>query len=122
MSDGMLKGLAKPTMIGTVLQVAMVLLGKVSPEVGQNFAIGGTTIAAATGVLASLMNRQPAMGGALGGGAIAAGVSALIGTVVSMATGQTGTDTIMIGTASSVVAGAIGGVVGQLFGGKKTGA
>ena len=122
MSDGMLKGLAKPTMIGTVLQVAMVLLGKVSPEVGQNFAIGGTTIAAATGVLASLMNRQPAMGGAVGGGAIAAGVSALIGTVVSMATGQTGTDTIMIGTASSVVAGAIGGVVGQLFGGRKAGA
>ena len=122
MSDGMLKGLTKPTMIGTVLQVAMVLLGKVSPEVGQNFAIGGTTIAAATGVLASLMNRQPAMGGALGGGAIAAGVSALIGTVVSMATGQTGTDTIMIGTGSSVVAGAIGGVVGQLFGGRKAGA
>ncbi|HET9295020.1 MAG TPA: hypothetical protein VFO06_12060 [Gemmatimonadales bacterium] len=122
MSDGMLKGLAKPTMIGTVLQVAMVLLGKVSPEVGQNFAIGGTTIAAVTGVLASLMNRQPAMGGAVGGGAIAAGVSALIGTVVSMATGQTGMDTIMIGTGSSVVAGALGGVVGQLFGGRKTGA
>jgi ABC-type uncharacterized transport system permease subunit len=122
MSDGMLKGLTKPTMIGTVLQVAMVLLGKVSPEVGQNFAIGGTTIAAVTGVLASLMNRQPAMGGALGGGAIAAGVSALIGTVVSMATGQTGTDTILIGTGSSVVAGALGGVVGQLFGGRKTGA
>ena len=122
MSDGMLKGLAKPTMIGTVLQVAMVLLGKVSPEVGQNFAIGGTTIAAVTGVLASLMNRQPAMGGAVGGGAIAAGVSALIGTVVSMATGQTGMDTIMIGTGSSIVAGALGGVVGQLFGGRKTGA
>lgn len=122
MSDGMLKGLAKPTMIGTVLQVAMVLLGKVSPDVSQYFAIGGITIAAATGVLASLMNRQPAMGGAVGGGAIAAGVSALIGTVVSMATGQTGMDTIMIGTGSSVVAGALGGVVGQLFGGRKTGA
>ena len=122
MSDGMLKGLAKPTMIGTVLQVAMVLLGKVSPDVSQYFAIGGITIAAATGVLASLMNPQPAMGGAVGGGAIAAGVSALIGTVVSMATGQTGMDTIMIGTGSSVVAGALGGVVGQLFGGRKTGA
>ena len=118
----MLKGLTKPTVIGTVLQVAMVLLGRVNPAIGQNFAIGGTTIAAVTGVLASLMNRQPAMGGAVGGGAIAAGVSALIGTLVSMATGQTGTDTIMIGTGSSVVAGAIGGVLGQLFGGKKTGA
>jgi hypothetical protein len=119
MSDGMMKGLTKPTVIGTVLQVGMVLLGKVNPSVGQNFAILGTSIAALTGVLASLMNRQPAMGGALGGGAIAAGVSALIGTVVSMATGQTGMDTILIGTGSSVVAGALGGVVGQLFGGKK---
>ena len=51
--------------------------------------------------------------------AIAAGVSALIGTVVSMVTAQTGMDTILIGTGSSVVAGAIGGVLGQLFGGKK---
>lgn len=119
MSDGMMKGLTKPMLIGTVLQVVMVLLGKVNPTVAQNFAIGGTSIAVLTGVLASVMNRQPAMGGAVGGGAIAAGVSALIGTVVSMATGQSGTETIMIGTGSSVVAGAIGAVVGQLLGGKK---
>ena len=36
-----------------------------------------------------------------------------------MATGQTGMDTIAIGTGSSVVAGALGGIVGQLLGGKK---
>ena len=120
MSDGMLKGLSKPTMIGTVLQVGMILLGKVSPMIGQNFAIGGTSIAAATGVIASLMGKPAGMGGAAGGGAIAAGVSALIGTLVSMATGQTGMDTIAIGTGSSVVAGAIGGVIGQLFAGKKS--
>lgn len=119
MGDGILKGLSKPTMIGTVLQVAMVLLGKVSPMVGQNFAIGGTTIAAITGVLASMMAKQAGAGAAAGGGAIAAGVSALIGTAVSMATGQTGMDTIAIGTGSSVVAGALGGIVGQLLGGKK---
>ena len=51
MGESMLKGLSKPTMIGTVLQVGMILLGKVSPMVGQNFAIGGTSIAAITGVL-----------------------------------------------------------------------
>jgi hypothetical protein len=119
MGDGMLKGLSKPTMIGTVLQVAMILLGKVSPMVGQNFAIGGTSIAAITGVLASMMGKPAGMGGAAGGGAVAAGVSALIGTVVSMATGQTGMETIAIGTGSSVVAGALGGIVGQLLGGKK---
>jgi len=119
MGDGMLKGLSKPTMIGTVLQVGMILLGKVSPMVGQNFAIGGTAIAAITGVLASMMAKQSGMGGAAGGGAIAAGVSALIGTVVSLLTGQTPMETIAIGTGSSVVAGAIGGIVGQLLGGKK---
>jgi hypothetical protein len=119
MSDGMMKGLTKPMAIGTVLQVGMVLLGKVNPSVGQNFAIIGTSIAAITGVLASVMNRQPTMGGAVGGGAVAAGVSALIGTVVSMVTAQTGMDTVLIGTGSSVVAGALGGVLGQLFGGKK---
>lgn len=119
MGDGFLKGLSKPTLIGTILQVGMVLLGKVSPMIGQNFAIGGTSIAAATGVIASLMARQAGMGGAAGGGAVAAGVSALIGTVVSMATGQTGMDTIAIGTGSSVLAGALGGVIGQVLGGKK---
>ena len=75
----------------------MILLGKVSPMIGQNFAIGGTSIAAATGVIASLMAKPAGMGGAAGGGAVAAGVSALIGTLVSMATGQTGMDTIAIG-------------------------
>ena len=105
--------------IGTVLQVGMILLGKVSPMVGQNFAIGGTSIAAITGVLASMMGKPAGMGGAAGGGAVAAGISALIGTLVSMATGQTGMDTIAIGTGSSVVAGALGGIVGQLLGGKK---
>jgi hypothetical protein len=119
MNESMPKGLPKPTIIGTVLQVGMILLGKVSPVVGQNFAIGGTSIAAATGVIASMMAKPAGMGGAVGAGAIAAGVSALIGTLVSMATGQTGVDTIAIGTGSSVVAGAIGGVVGQLFAGKK---
>jgi hypothetical protein len=119
MNESMLKGLSKPTVIGTVLQVGMILLGKVSPMIGQNFAIGGTSIAAATGVIASMMAKPAGMGGAAGGGAVAAGVSALIGTLVSMATGQTGMDTIAIGTGSSVVAGAIGGVVGQLFAGKK---
>jgi hypothetical protein len=119
MNESMPKGLSKPTIIGTVLQVGMILLGKVSPVVGQNFAIGGTSIASATGVIASMMAKPAGMGGAVGAGAIAAGVSALIGTLVSMATGQTGVDTIAIGTGSSVVAGAIGGVVGQLFAGKK---
>ena len=120
MNEGMMKDLTKPTAIGTVLQVGMILLGKVSPMVGQNFAIGGTSIAAVTGVIASLMGKPAGMGGAAGGGAVAAGVSALIGTLVSMATGQTGMETIAIGTGSSLVAGAIGGVVGQLIGGKKS--
>jgi hypothetical protein len=119
MAEGMMKGLNKPTIIGTVLQVGMVLLGKMSPMIQQNFAIGGTSIAAITGILASMMGSPAGMGGAAGGGAIAGGVSALIGTVVSMATGQTGMDTIAIGTGSSVVAGAIGGVIGQMLGGKK---
>jgi hypothetical protein len=120
MNESMLKGLSKPTMIGTVLQVGMILLGKMVPMVAQNFALGGTGIAAATGVIASMMAKPAGMGGAAGGGAVAAGVSALIGTLVSLATGQTPMETVAIGTGSSVVAGAIGGVVGQLFAGKKS--
>ena len=120
MNESMLKGLSKPTIIGTVLQVGMILLGKMNPGMGQYFALGGTSIAAATGVIASMMARPAGMGGAAGGGAIAAGVSAFIGTVVSLLTGQTPMETIAIGTGSSLVAGAIGGVVGQLFAGKKS--
>jgi len=119
MADGMMKGLGKPTIIGTVLQVGMILLGKAMPMIGQNFATGGTAIAVVTGVLASRMGSATSTGSAAGGGAVAAGVSAFIGTVVSLLTGQTPMETIAIGTGSSVVAGAIGAAVHQMLAGKK---
>ncbi len=105
--------LGKATLIGTLLQVAMVVLGHYSEPVRNSFAVGGTGLAALTGYLFSRWAGRAARGGSASGGAIAGGVAGLIGTVVSALLGDVTGQTIGIGTISSVVAGFLGGAVGH---------
>ena len=105
--------LGKATLIGTLLQVAMVVLGHYSEPVRNGFAVGWTGIAAITGYLFSRLAGRTARGGSATGGAIAGGVAGLIGTVVSALLGDVTGQTIGIGTISSVVAGLLGGAVGH---------
>jgi len=106
--------LTKATLIGTVMQLVMVIAGHYSTPIRESgFAILGTAIAAVTGFLFSRWAGRDARRGSATGGAIAAGVGGLIGTVVSALLGDVPGQTIGLGTISSVVAGLAGGAIGH---------
>ncbi|HEX6751668.1 MAG TPA: hypothetical protein VF092_30525 [Longimicrobium sp.] len=108
------RALMQATIIGTVLQLAMVLIGHKSPAVAQMFAVGGMAISLIAGAIYAWMAR-PSVGGGAAGGAVAGGVCALIGIVVSFALGDVTAMILAVGTLSSAVTGAIGGAIGALL-------
>jgi hypothetical protein len=104
-----------PTLIGTGLQLLMVVAGHLSPAVAGFFAPGGMTISAVAGVLAAMSSRPASLGSAAGRGAIAGGVSAFVGILVSYFLGDVPAAVLGFGTASSAVTGALGGLVGKVL-------
>ncbi len=107
------KSLQRATLIGTVLQLAMVIAGHFSSYIAMHvFMFGGMAISALAGLLYANAARRGHGGGALGG-AIAGGVCALIGIAVSVVLGDTAAMILVLGTTSSAVTGAIGGLIGQ---------
>jgi hypothetical protein len=107
------KALQSALVIGTALQVAMVVAGHFVPFVALHvFMFGGMAISALAGVV---YGRTAAdFGGAALGGAIAGGGCALIGIALSVLVGDTQTLILVTGTVSSAVAGAVGGALGRL--------
>jgi len=105
-----------PTLIGTGLQLVMVLAGHFRPEVAQFFAPGGMAISALAGALAALGSRPASLGSAAASGVVAGGVCAFVGILVSYFLGDVQQATVLAyGTAGSAVTGAIGGVVGKVL-------
>ncbi len=107
--------LVRAAVLGTVLQVLMVVAGHFSPAIAGLFPIVGTGLGGIAGVLAGRLGPRRGVGTAVGEGLIAGGSGALIGTVISHLLGDVPTSIIAIGTAASGGAGAIGGVVGRLL-------
>ena len=103
--------------IGTVAQVAMVVAGHSNPSVAALFAVGGMGISLLAGVAYAWLARTdaPTLGALATGGAVAGGVCAFIGILVSRLLGDVPTSLLLLGTISSVVTGAIGGAIGKLF-------
>jgi hypothetical protein len=109
--------LTNAVVIGTVLQLAMVLAGHWIEAIKLNgFAVGGMAISALAGVLYSRAAKVSRGTSALNG-AIAGGVCAAIGIALSVALGDTAALILAVGTASSAVTGAIGGAIA---GGRKS--
>ena len=109
------KTLINATALGTVAQLAMVVAGHFVPVVKDHvFAIGGMLISLLAGVLYAWRARG-GWGSSLAGGAIAGGVCALIGILVSAALGDVPMIVVAFGTCASVVAGAVGGAIGRLL-------
>ena len=100
------------TVIGATMQLVMVLVGHWVAAIASVFGILGTLIALVVGLLFA---RQAGGGlwAAIVGGALAAGISALVGVAVSFALGDVTRDIILIATASGLIAGAIGAVIGH---------
>ena len=105
------------TIIGTVLQLIMVIAGHSVPFIKDNlFLVGGLALSLVAGLIYAAMARS-GWGDVLLGGAIAGGVCALIGIGVSFYLGDVPAAVLAFGTISSAVAGAVGGAIVRLIGG-----
>lgn len=114
----MSRALLNATLIGTVLQIAMVVAGHSSPAIAGLFAVGGMGISLVAGLLYGMWAHEP-KGASAARGAIAGGVCALIGIAVSYFLGDVPMSLLALGTVSSAVTGAVGGVAGAVAGGSR---
>jgi hypothetical protein len=103
------------TALGTVAQLAMVLTGHSVPAVANLFAIGGMSLSLLAGLFYGAVAPQSTLRTATGGGALAGGLSALIGITVSFMLGDVPAWVLAFGTLSSTIAGALGGSIGRLL-------
>jgi len=108
------RGLFRATLIGTALQLAMVVLGHIEPKIAALFAMLGMFLSLVAGFLFGLWSGGLGKGGAAAGGLVAGAVCALIGILESFYLGDVPGWVIAFGTASSAVTGAIGGFLGRL--------
>ncbi|HLA14909.1 MAG TPA: SRPBCC domain-containing protein [Gemmatimonadaceae bacterium] len=109
------RALLLATLLGTVLQVGMVVAGHSNKSIAGLFAIGGMGFSLIAGIAYAFW----AGGGtttllALGG--LAAGaICALIGIFVSYGMGDVPASLLALGTLSSAVTGALGGIIGKFL-------
>ncbi|MBX3481462.1 MAG: hypothetical protein KF842_13790 [Caulobacter sp.] len=109
------KALVHASVVGTGLQLAMIIAGHFIPFIKDNlFAIVGMLISLIAGLIYARAARG-ALADGLVGGALAGGVCALIGIVASFALGDVPAMVIAFGTLSSAVTGAIGGAIGKVL-------
>jgi|GEM_PF-1928385 len=104
--------------IGTALQLTMILVGHLVPGLAQGnfFAIVGTALGGVTGFLYGWWAKGDGMGPCAAGGAVAGGVAGAVGAAASAGLGDVPLATIGIAGVSTVVTGAIGGVLGKVLG------
>jgi hypothetical protein len=110
--------MGRGTAIGTVLQVAMVVIGHYLPLEQQAwwFPAIGTLLGGVTGWLAA-----PGAAGTpatAGNGAIAGGIAGVLGSLVSTALGDSPLANAAIAGGATVVSGAIGGALRRMIGAK----
>jgi hypothetical protein len=98
---------------GTVLQVAMVLIGHLSPVVASWFAVLGITLSAIAGALYAALARPGTRRVAVLGGTLVGGGCALIGIAISLYLGDVTVAVLGFGTVSSALTGALGGWLGR---------
>jgi hypothetical protein len=111
------RALRLAVLLGTVLQVAMVLAGHSNASIAGLFAVGGMSISLIAGLGYAMWGG--ARGGSAGsfalGGLIAGGLCALIGIFVSYMLGDVPMSLLALGTISSAITGAVGGSAGRFL-------
>ena len=108
------RALAIASLIGTLLQVAMVVAGHSSPAIAGLFAVGGMGISLVAGVIYARLAKEATKRSAAIGGLAAGAVCAFLGILVSYLLGDVPASLLALGTLSSALTGAIGGLVGTL--------
>ena len=102
----------RAAILGTIAQIAMVVAGHQSPAIADFFAVGGMGISALAG-WGAMRGQSASLAGAAGMGALAGAVCAALGIGVSLALGDVPASLLALGTGSSAVTGAIGGLIGR---------
>jgi hypothetical protein len=110
----------RATALGSALQAAMVLLGLVLPTLREEnlYPIGGTLLALLTGVLYARWRRGGGapLPGVLWGGAVAAGLSSLLGMLLAALTAQAVPGSaVLVAGVTGWVAGAVGAGLGRML-------
>ncbi len=108
------RALGIASLIGTLLQVAMVVAGHSSPAIAGLFAVGGMGISLVAGVIYARLAKDATKRSAAIGGGVAGAVCAFIGILVSYLLGDVPASLLALGTLSSAFTGAIGGFLGAL--------
>lgn len=108
------QALIRAILIGTVLQLAMVIAGHFVPAIAGLFAAGGMLISLVAGVLYT-RGARGGWGDSLIGGLIAGGLCAFLGILVSYLLKDVTVDILWMGTLGSAVAGLVGGAIGKLL-------
>lgn len=106
--------LFRATLIGTALQLMMVIAGHYDATVKSLFAVGGMSLSLVAGLIFGRWSGTLPKGGAMAGGAFAGAVCGLIGIVESCYLEDVPASLMVLGTASSAVTGAIGGFLGRI--------
>jgi len=108
------RGLVRATLIGTVLQLALVVMGHYDPRVARLFAVMGMLLSLVAGFLAGRWSAGLGKGGSAVSGLAAGALCAFLGILESFYLGDVPAWVIAFGPFSSGVTGAIGGFLGRL--------
>ena len=108
------RALVIASVIGTLLQVVMVVAGHSSPAIAGLFAVGGMGLSLVAGVIYARLARESSKGRAALGGGAAGAICAFLGILVSHLLGDVPASLLALGTISSAVTGAIGGLLGAM--------
>lgn len=109
------RALTIATVVGLILQVAMVVIGHSNMAIKGLFAVGGMGFSLVAGVIYGLVAGGGTFGALALGGALAGGICAFLGILVSHLLGDVPPTLLLLGTLSSVITGAIGGAVSKFF-------
>lgn len=103
------RALVLASVIGTILQVAMVTSGHYNPSIARLFAVGGMGLSLLAGVLYGMWARGDGTMNMVVGGLAAGAICAFLGIMVSYLLKDVPASLLALGTVSSAVTGAIGG-------------
>jgi hypothetical protein len=109
------RALSLAAALGTVLQIAMVLIGHSHPAVAGLYAAGGMGFSLLAGLAYPFWARGGSASAAAVGGLAAGALCALIGIFVSYLLGDVPASLLALGTISSAVTGAFGGWAGRML-------
>lgn len=109
------RALVLATVVGTVLQVGMVVAGHSNKSIANLFAVGGMGFSLVAGLAYAMWARGEPTTSVAVGGLVAGAVCAFIGIFVSYMLKDVPATLLVLGTVSSAVTGALGGWIGTFF-------